>query len=225
MLKKASFVAIIPARANSQRIRNKNLKIINGKPLIYWTIKAAKNSKYINEIYVTSDSEKILKFCKKNFVKTVLRPIKLSGNIIMPDAAISHAYKKINKKFDYILMLQPTSPLRSSKHIDEAIEIIINEKSDSLFSSVKESPFLWKKKNKSMKPINYNLKKRPRHQDVDFFRENGAIYITRPEILMKNNNRFGGKISTYCMANNLSIDVDEPEDLKKAENLFKQNEK
>jgi len=74
--KKITFLAVIPARGNSQRIKNKNLIKLNKKPLIYWTIKSALKSKYISDICVTSDSEKILNYCKNFDVKTILRPKK-----------------------------------------------------------------------------------------------------------------------------------------------------
>ena len=103
------IVAIIPARGNSKRVKNKNIKILAGKPLIAWTIKSALRSKFINEVYVSSDSKKILKISKKFHAKTIVRPKILSGNFINSDAAIKHAYLKIGKRFDYIVTLQATS--------------------------------------------------------------------------------------------------------------------
>jgi len=219
--KKKTFLAVIPARGNSQRIKNKNLSKLNSKPLIYWTVKSAIKSKYISSICVTSDSNKILDYCKKFDVTTILRPKKLSGNIIMPDEAIKHAYLKLNRKYDFIVMLQPTSPLRTHKDIDNAIEIIIKNKSKSLFSSSIESRFIWKKGKNNFNPINYNFKKRPRHQDVSFYFENGAIYISESNLFTKNSNRLGGKISTYVMPYERSIDIDDVQDLKEAEKIMK----
>ena len=219
--KKKTFLAIIPARGNSQRIRNKNLIKLNNKPLIYWTIKSAIRSKYISSVCVTSDSEKILNYCKKFDVTTILRPKKLSGNIIMPDHAIKHAYLKLKKKYDFIVMLQPTSPLRTYKDIDNAIKIIIKNKSNSLFSSSIESRFIWKKSKNNYYPINYNYKNRPRHQDVSFYFENGSIYISESNLFTKKTNRLGGKISTYIMPYDKSIDIDDIQDLKEAEKIMK----
>jgi CMP-N,N'-diacetyllegionaminic acid synthase len=219
--KKKTFLAIIPARGNSQRIRNKNLIKLNNKPLIYWTIKSAIRSKFISSVCVTSDSEKILNYCKKFDVTTIMRPKKLSGNIIMPDHAIKHAYLKLKKKYDFIVMLQPTSPLRTYKDIDNAIKIIIKNKSNSLFSSSIESRFIWKKSKNNYYPINYNFKNRPRHQDVSFYFENGSIYISESNLFTKKTNRLGGKISTYIMPYDKSIDIDDIQDLKEAEKIMK----
>ena len=224
-LKSLKILAVIPARGNSQRVKNKNLRILKGKPLIYWSIKAAKESKYINNVTVSSDSLKILNISKKYLANTVLRPKNISGNVIMPDSALRHAYKFINKKFDYVVMLQPTCPLRTSKHIDEAIKKIYESKKDSLFSAYKDKDhaFIWKKKFNSYKPINYDLKKRPRSQDVDFYRENGSIYVTRPKILLLYNNRLGGKIDIYLMKKEHSLDIDTLKDIKEAKLLMKKN--
>jgi len=215
------ILAIIPARGNSTRVKNKNIKTIAGKPLIAWTIESALRSKFINEVYVSSDSKKILTISKKYYAKTIVRPKILSGSIIMPDAAIKHAYVKIGKKFDYIVMLQATSPLRASKQIDAAIKHIIKKKGDSLLSVTKSHTFLWKRNKSSFFPINYKINKRPRSQDTEFYRENGAIYITKPKILIKKNNRLGGKILIYKMNKIDSTDIDNLEDFKVTENLLK----
>ena len=215
------ILAIIPARGNSTRVKNKNIKSIAGKPLIAWTIESALRSKFINEVYVSSDSKKILAISKKFNAQTIVRRKKLSGSIIMPDAAIKHAYLKIRKKFDYIVMLQATSPLRVSKQIDAAIKHIIKKKGDSLLSVFKSHSFLWKRNKNSFLPINYKINKRPRSQDTEFYRENGAIYITKPKILIKKNNRLGGKILIYKMNKIDSTDIDNLEDFKVTENILK----
>ena len=144
--KKKSFLAIIPARGNSQRIKNKNLFKLNNKPLIYWTIKSALESKYVSDVCITSDSNRILNYCKKFEVITILRPKSLSGNIIMPDDAVKHAYLKLKKKYDFIVMLQPTSPLRTSEDIDNAAEKFLKGNYDSMFSaSLADDLFFWEK--------------------------------------------------------------------------------
>ena len=217
---KYNILAVIPARGGSKRIKNKNLKILHNKPLIYWSINAAIRSKYINEICVTSDSEKILKYSEKLRVKTIRRPARLSTDKIHADKALIHVCKKFKNKYDYVVMLQPTSPLRTARDIDQAIKKIILSKSDSLLSACKESFFIWKKKLNKFTAINYNYRKRPRHQDVEFYRENGAIYITKLESLLKNKNRLAGKVQIYCMTVENSIDIDTLNDFKIANSLM-----
>lgn len=218
---KPKIIAIIPARGGSTRIKNKNIKIFNKKPLIAWTIKAALQSKLIDDVYVTSENENILKISKKYLANTIKRPKKLSNSIINHDGAIRHAYLKINKKYDYIITLQPTSPLRSTNDIDGAIKEIIKAKADSLLSVFKTHAFIWKKSHNYYLPTNYNFNKRPRSQESVSFQESGAIYITKPKILIKKKNRLGGKIAAYCLNFWKSIDIDHIEDFNMAEILKK----
>ena len=221
MYKNKSFVCIIPARGNSKRIKNKNLVKFLKKPLIQWTINYAKKSKFIDEIYVSTDDAKIKKICKFNDINIINRPKELSGGLIMPDKAIKHAYIHINKKFDYVMTLQPTSPLRNNLDIDRSIKDIVKQKGDSLISVFKSKSFLWKSKRKYFYPVNYDYKKRPRSQDLNFFEENGAIQITKPSILIKTDNRLGGKICISVMSERNSIDIDYHYDIKKGELLSK----
>jgi CMP-N,N'-diacetyllegionaminic acid synthase len=217
---KKKIVAIIPARGGSERIKNKNIKFFFNKPLIVWTILAAKKSKFIDEIYVTSDDFKILKISKKYGIGCIKRPKSLSNDIIMPDAAVLHAFKKIGKVFDYIVTLQPTSPLRQSTDIDRAIAIIIKNNGDSLLSGFKTHPFIWKKIKNIYKP-NYNINKRPRSQDFERYQENGSIYITKSKIFIKNKNRLGGKIIISEMDRYSSLDIDTIKDFRIAELILK----
>jgi len=218
---KKKIIAIIPAKGGSIRLKNKNLKIFNKKPLIVWTIEAALKSKLITDVYVTSENKNILNISKKHLAKIIKRPKKLSNSMIMPDEAVRHAYLKVNKDYDYVVTLQPTSPLRQTKDIDKAIKKIIKTDADSLLSVFKTHSFIWKKVYNYYKPTNYDIRKRPRSQDSNFFQENGVIYITKPKILIENHNRLGGKIITHCMSFWRSLDIDNIEDFNKSEILAK----
>ena len=150
-----------------------------------------------------------------------MRPKNLSGKKIMPDAAVIHAIKSYKKKFDYIIMLQPTSPLRKTNHIDNAIKKIIKEKSDSLLSVFETHAFLWEKKDKNFISKNYKLNKRPRSQEYKKYQENGAIYVTKTKTFLKFKNRIGGRISIYKMSFWDSFDINSKEDFNKVEKLAK----
>ena len=217
---KKNIVAIIPARGGSQRIKKKNIKNIFKKPLLVWTILAAKRSKFIDEIYLTSDDSKILNIAKKYGINCIVRPKNLSNNTIMPDAAVLHAFKKIGKTFDYIVTLQPTSPLRKAADIDRAIVKIVKNNGDSLLSAFKTHSFIWKKI-KNIYKSNYDIYKRPRSQDFERYQENGSIYITKPKIFIKNKNRLGGKIIISEMDRYASLDIDSIKDFKIAELILK----
>lgn len=215
------IIAIIPARGNSKRIKNKNIKKFNNKTLLENTITIALKSKYIKNTFVTSDSKKILNIAKKYPIISIKRPKNLSGNKAISDHAILHVLKNINFNIDYVVMLQPTSPLIKTKDVDEAIKQIIEDKADSLLSCFKTHAFIWKKNKNNCAPTNYNFLKRPRSQDSKFYQENGAIYITKPKIYFKNKNRLGGKISIFGMDFWKSLEIDEVKDFQIIEKIAK----
>lgn len=222
------IIAIILARGGSKRIPYKNIVRFCGKPLLAWTIIQAKHSPKINEVYVSTDDNKIVMVAKKYGAKIIKRPDTISGDYSTSEDALKHAINKIREEnihcnIDYIVFLQPTSPLRETKDIDEAIQTIINEKADSLFSSGKLGDFyIWKSYNGKLKSLNYNYKNRKRSQDFgEQFVENGSIYVFKPEILFSDNNRLGGKITVSIMDFWKSFEIDEKENLEFCENVFK----
>ena len=219
MYKGNSFLAIIPARGGSKRLPNKNILDLAGKPMIAWTIEAAKASKYIDEIIVTSDSSTILKIANKLSVNTVERPKILASDTASTYDVIQHVVSNLKKHYNYILLLQPTSPLRSENHIDEAIEFL-NTKSANAVISVCKTPHVPKWSNTL--PSNGSLENflksdlvNKRSQDYDdFYSLNGAIYICKVESLLKEKSLFlKENIFAYIMDRQSSIDVDEAIDL------------
>ena len=135
-MNKPSFISVILARGGSKGILNKNLKLVNSEPLIHWSLIASLNSKYIAETFVSSDSKDILSCAKSRRAKIIKRPKYLSQDSTSSADSLEHAIKKISEHFKpkYIVLLQPTSPLRTSKHIDEACLKIHKEKTNSLIS-------------------------------------------------------------------------------------------
>ena len=123
MIDDKKILAIIPARGGSKRLLRKNVLNFNGEPLIAWSIKAGLRSKYIDKVVVTSDDAEILRIAKHLGVLTINRPAELSSDIATTFDAIKHALENL-EKHDYVVLLQPTSPLRNEKHIDEAIELL-----------------------------------------------------------------------------------------------------
>ena len=117
------IIAIIPARKGSKRLKNKNIFLLNKSPLIEYTIMAAKKSNFIDKIIVSTDSKKFLSIANKNGIKVnKLRPKKLSEDNTPTIDVIKYETKKLKKNY-FILVLQPTSPLRSTLEIDKSIEI------------------------------------------------------------------------------------------------------
>ena len=218
------IVAIIPARGESKGIKDKNLINFNGKPLIYWTIKQALKSRKINEVVVSSDSEKIINLSKKFGAKTILRPSKISGDKATSESALIHAINQLGYSVDTVVFLQATSPLRNNYDIDSSIETFFSKKLDSLFSaSLMDDLNLWVRSKKNLTSLNYDWKNRIRRQDKknSIFCENGSIYITKAKKLIENRNRICGKFNYYEMENWQSFEIDSEKDVKLMELIFK----
>jgi CMP-N-acetylneuraminic acid synthetase len=225
-----SFLAIIPARGGSKRLPNKNLLDINGKPLIEWSINAAKNSKYIDKILLSSDNDKILSTQKNTGISLIKRPDILSTDTSTTFDAIQHSIERY-PGFDYIVLLQPTSPLRETKHIDEAIELLFEKNADAIVSvcEMEHNP-LWSNvipDNGDMKNFMDKALKNTRSQDLDkYFRLNGAIYICDIKELLQEKTFFiKDKIYSYLMSKEDSIDIDEELDYEIAKIIMNKRNK
>ena len=207
-------IALIPCRGNSKGIKNKNLIKFSGKPLLYWTIKSLKSSKLIKEIYVSSDSKKILNFASQQKVKTILRPKKISKDNSKSEEALLHSIKHLNLLSGIIIFPQVTSPLRPKNIFDKAINQFKKKKLDSLFSSTMVHSFTWEKKKDILIP-NYNYKNRPMRQEFNnLYQENGSFYIFKTKGFLKEKNRLFGKIGTYLLDKKYSFQIDDRIDLK-----------
>lgn len=230
------IVAIIPARGGSKRVPNKNIKKLLSKPLIAYTIESALKSKKVDRVIVSTDDKEISEISKKYGAEVpFIRPLYLATDTAHTPPVIKHAVEFLEKnegyKVDVLVTLQATSPLRTAKQIDEAIDKFLKENVDSLVS-IKEADFppfwLFKiEKNKLVpfiqkKGINYFLKESQELPKV--YQPNGAIYITKKSLLLKKCELMGGKISGYLMDHKSSLDVDNLLDLKFIELVMK-NEK
>jgi len=221
MIGKKSIIAVIPARLKSKRLAKKNIKILGGKPLICWTIDQAKKSKYIDEIIVSTESRKIAKIAENNGINIpFLRPSNLASDKISPVKACLHLLKKIKKKYDYILVLQPTSPLRKSKNIDDAIKFIYKKKNKSVISiycsklNKKHQIYLTKK--------NFLTKNKKRRKNTKKnFYLNGAIYIARTNFFIKKGNFFTKVTKPFFMSEKISHDIDSLADFMKVKKILK----
>jgi len=226
MFNDKKFLAIIPARAGSKRLTDKNILPIKEKPLISWSIEASINSSYINTTVVTSDSSEILKIAKKYEVKSIQRPEELSRDESSTIDVVLHVLEEIKDDFDYIILLQPTSPLRTYKHINEAVELFIEKEADAVISvsEMEHSP-LWS--NTLDDTLNMEgfldtdiLNKRSQNLP-SYYRLNGAIYICNIKKLLKEKTFFLKRnIYAYKMERKDSIDIDEEIDFRIAELLF-----
>jgi CMP-N-acetylneuraminic acid synthetase len=228
MYSRKTFLAIVPARGGSKRLSRKNILELNGKPLIGWSIEAGINSHYIDNIVVSSDDEEILKVAKEFNVNTIVRPNSLATDDSSTFDAIVHTINNI-EHYDYIVLLQPTSPLRNAKHIDEAIELLGKKNADAIVSvcEMEHSP-LWSNTLDDSLSMNNFMKDEilgKRSQDLEtYFRLNGAIYICKTEKLLSEKSFFlKENIFAYVMSRETSVDIDEAFDFKLASILMENN--
>ena len=217
-----TFLAIIPARGGSKRLPRKNVLDLCGKPLIAYSIEAGLKSKYISKVVVTSDDNEILTISKEYGAVTINRPEYLANDTATTFDALEHTINSL-EKYDYIVLLQPTSPLRNEKHIDEAIALL-NEKDANAVISVCEtehSPLWCNTLDEELNMSNFLSKEilNKRSQDLPkYYRINGAIYICKTEELLKNKGFFlKDKVFAYIMDKKDSVDIDEEIDFKLAQ--------
>ncbi|MCP1188537.1 acylneuraminate cytidylyltransferase family protein [Priestia flexa] len=229
MYESKRFLAVIPARGGSKGIPNKNIIDVNGKPLIQYTIDEAKQSKYIDRVVVSTDSEKIAEVAVTGGADVpFLRPDYLASDEAKTIDALVHVVNTIHSSsdvYDYIVLLQPTQPLRKHWHIDEAIETILEKKSTSLISvsPVKEHPILMRTidENGGLKSL-LNLSSTVRRQDFPtFYKVNGAIYINKIDSNFSVDTSLNDNLTPYIMGVEYDLDIDDFEDLKQAERKLK----
>lgn len=228
-----NVLAIIPARGGSKGIPKKNIYTLCGKPLIAWTVEAAKGSKYISRTILSSDSAEIIKVAGRYGVEVpFVRPKELAKDDTPALPVIQHTVEWLKENEDYIpeyiVLLQPTSPLRTSRHIDEALKKLINSDADSVVSVVKVphqyNPYsIMEMKDGLLKPfLQYDEQKNIRQLKPVFYGRNGAaIYAFTYECLMKKNSIYGNKILGYEMSREESVDVDDMLDMRICEFLMK----
>lgn len=178
-IKKNFCLAIIPARGGSKGIKKKNIKLLNNKPLVAYSIEDAQSSNKVNDVIVSSDSKEILEISSKYGAIPILRPSELANDIIHGEPAMIHALLEFLKTNDFLpectLLLQPTSPIRDIKDINAAIDNIFSGKFNSSISGTKTHNFIWEKdKNSNWTPPYGN--KRPRRQEFHQITETGSFY-------------------------------------------------
>lgn len=224
-------VAFIPVRGGSKSIPLKNIKLINNKPLVYWTIKAAYQCKYIDKVYVATDSEIIkntinqLKIKSNDIEFEKVEVIERSEESATDTASTEFAMLEFADKYDFdnIVLIQATSPLLNADYLNGGFEVFNQKNTDSVMSVVRQKRFNWQyTDNGNIEPTNYDVYNRPRRQEFNgYLVENGAFYITSKKNLIKYKNRVSGNIKAYEMPEDTYYEIDEPSDWNIIENLMK----
>lgn len=233
MIDNKRVLAIIPARGGSKRVPRKNILDLASKPLIVWTIDAALKSEYIDRVVVSTDDKEIAEISKKNGADVpFMRPVELASDSATSIDAVRHAIKaleSLNEYYDYLILLQPTSPLRTEKYIDDAIELLIEKKAECIVSICEvDHPVEWTgilPESQSMN--NFFPKELQGKRSQDFqtrYRINGAIYIVNiKQALEQKSLILNELIYGFIMQRKDSIDIDEYIDFKIAEVIMSKN--
>ena len=226
MIEGKTILAVIPARGGSKSIPGKNIKPLAGKPLIQYTIEAGGGSQYIDRLICSSDDPEIMETAELLGCEVPFRrPEELARDDTPGVDPVIHAVEILDESYDLILLLQPTSPLRTAGHIDRALELFIDKEADSCVSirEVSEHP-LWMKTVDEFGAVDpfLDYEVPPRRQDLPkVYILNGAIYICRTDLLLEEKSFDAGTCVGYIMDPESSVDIDDPFDWKVAEALLR----
>jgi len=215
------IVAIITARGGSKGLPRKNVLDLNAKPLIAHTIEAALKSEMFSKVIVTTDDIEIKEVSIKYGADVIDRPKELATDTASSLDVIEHTLRSLKEdgnEFSHFILLQPTSPLRTQKHIKEAWAKYENDNANSLVSvsEVEHTPFkmLIEDDNGNIKPLtNWRDLTKPRQQLPKAYLPNGAIYISEVENFLNTKNLFKSPLGIFVMGKEESVDVDTKEDL------------
>ncbi|MEK7646877.1 MAG: acylneuraminate cytidylyltransferase family protein [Patescibacteria group bacterium] len=223
------ILGVITARGGSKGIPGKNIKLLEGKPLIAYTIEAALASRFLTRCIVSTDDQEIVEISKKYGADVpFLRPAELAQDRSASMAVVQHALNWLKEnqgeEYDYLMILQPTSPLRTAQDIDACIQKIIDTDADSVMSMVLLENFALEKikriENDVIVPFDdgdrEGRQSTPRQFLDKAYRRNGAVFITKTDLITRGD-LFGQISRPYMMPTERSVDINEPADLELVE--------
>ena len=219
----SKVVAFIPARCGSKSIPSKNIKLICGQPLIYWNAAALQTCAAIDEVVVATDCDEIAEIVSGfGFPKLKVyrrQPANAQDHSSTESVILEYLELAQLDASSTFLLVQATSPLTSTVHFQEGLELFRAKRADALLTCVRWKRFFWSEEGAS---LNYDYKNRPRRQDFDGqLMENGAFYISTVGKIRESGNRISGKIAVYEMPEYTALELDEPDDWDVAEKLMR----
>lgn len=223
------ILAIIPARSGSKGLKDKNIKELNGKPMIAYTIEAALKSEVFADVIVSTDSQKYAEIATKYGAEVpFLRPDSLSTDEATTNNVVVYTLEKLReleREYDYFMILQPTSPLRTSENIIESVQLLFEKQAISIVSVCEsESTPLYMntlKEDLSLDGFLPNGIKTRRQELPKYYRLNGAIYICQAEYYLKHGDLYNKESYAYIMNRRNSVDIDDELDFIMAECIIK----
>lgn len=230
-----NILGVITARGGSKGIPGKNIKLLGGKPLIAYTIDTAKKSKLITHLVVSTDDEAIASVCRAHgadvpFMRSKELAHDSTPHLPVMQHAIGFMEKKLGIMFDYIVILQPTSPFRTVEDLDGTIQKLMDTGADSAVSIVEieeNHPMKIKKlKGDMLEPYCIPETEGMRRQDLPIaYKRSGAVYAMKRETLMEKNRLYGDSVAGYVVPRERSIDIDTPLDWIKMEYMLEELKK
>jgi N-acylneuraminate cytidylyltransferase len=221
-MSKHKTIIIIPARGGSKRMANKNVQFLGDYPLVAHSILYAKqNLSLIDAIYVSTNDETVKAIANQHGVEVIHRPEHLSGDMATTVSALKHVLESLNKKYDTVILLQPTNPLRPKVLLREAFMTFVNNDCDSLMTVSRNYQKLGKIVNERFVPFNYVMGQRS--QDLEpLYYENGLLYIIKASLIFQD--KILGDHNLPFIVNHpyAHVDIDTEEDLRYAEIILKQ---
>lgn len=221
-MNKQKVVAIIPARGGSKGIPRKNIRLLNGKPLISYAIEVAKKSSLIDKVVVSTDDAEISNIARQYGAEVLMRPDNISNDEVPLDPVIHYTVEKLEEdleeNYDIVVTIQPTSPLLSLVTLENVIQKIIKENYDTVLTGLDDRHLSWRLEEDKFIP---NFKERKNRQYLPGeFRESGAVFATKRKYITPTN-RMGETITIYVVGSEESIDIDSYTDWWVAEKLLK----
>lgn len=229
------ILAIIPARGGSKGIKKKNMTLFNGQPLLKYTFDAAKKSQLISRVILSTDDPSFANFGRENGIETVMRPVSLAGDKTPMKDVIDYHLNELRKSGydpEIFVLLQPTSPLRTEKHIDDALEMLISDEKADAVVSVMDIPHQYLpmkimrlESDGSLKFYQQDGEKYTTRQELPhlYARNGAAIYGVYTDSYLNTGSLYGTRCIPYIMKEEDSVDIDTEFDLFLAECIIKRN--
>ena len=225
------LLCIIPARGGSKGVPRKNVRSVGGKPLIAWSIEAAQQSKRVTNFYVSTDDQEIAQVSKQYQAEVLNRPPEIAGDKTPMVDVILHALQECESQdsttFDYILLLQPTAPMRIGSDIDEAIDLLVSSEADSVVSVYQVEDAHPSRMYQIHDGLLEAFCEEPAgslRQDLPaVYHRNGAIYACSRRLLVEEQTLWGGRMVPYVMPKKRSANIDDETDLEFADFMLSRN--
>ena len=217
---------MIPARGGSKGVPRKNIRAVGGHPLIGWSIRSGLETNHSRTVVVSTDDDDIATIATSYGAFSLMRPTELATDTSQTELTIAHVLDAIPaaESFSHIVLLQPTAPIRRKGLVDQAIEKMLHDGSDSLVGVAESSPFIWKGSTTNATP-QYDVAQRPMRQSFASsdlsYRETGNIYITTVSAFRSSGCRISGKTSLFVLNINEGLDIDTELDIQLADTLLR----